>query len=54
MLEYTKIIVASNHTKEIARKFFSSIDSEISAKIIDIIDGKNPDIQLEMKRLKLH
>jgi len=41
--------ISEQHTKEIARKFFSSIDSEISAKIIDIIDGKNPDIQLEMK-----
>ena len=42
-------VISEQHTIEIAKKFFSCIDSEISAKINDIIDGNNPEIQLVMK-----
>ena len=42
-------IISKQHTIEIARKFFASIDSELSAKINDIIEGNNPEIQLVME-----
>ncbi|MBR3133969.1 MAG: hypothetical protein IKG56_00720 [Clostridia bacterium] len=42
-------VISEQHTIEIAKKFFASIDPEISAKINDIIDGNYPEIQLVMK-----
>lgn len=40
--------ISKQHTLEIAKKFFSSIDEEIAVKINDIIDGNNTNIKLEM------
>ena len=41
--------ISKEHTMEIAQNFFKSIDDEILKKANDIINGKNPNIKLQMK-----
>lgn len=40
--------ISERHTIEIAKRFFESIDDEISVKLNDIINGNNLDIKLVM------